>query len=222
MDNIFCYIMECEARHKNNLSRIRRWGMNKVPTENWKAFLIWCVANLLGFSIPALVLLLVPGLTAISGLLSTTLIISLPLSIAQWIALRRIMPVSALWILSLPASILVFVMLIREIPERFFPDADSEILIVMVIFSIIAGLIIGLPQWLILHREHGKDSIWLLGTVLGIALGAGLVIGTDLVNQSGIAAYIITVLAYTIATGLTLLRLLMHKEQPQQPVINPA
>ena len=196
--------------------------MSQISPEIRKAFLIWFVANILGLTIPPLVLYLVPLFTAITGLLSSTLIISLPLSIAQWIALRRIMPVSVLWILSLPASILVVVMLIREIPERFWPDADSEMLIVMVIFSIMVGLIIGLPQWLILRREHGNASIWLLGTVLGIALGAGVVLATDMVNLSGLLAFIFAVLVYVIVTGLSLTWLLMHKEQTQDAAINPA
>ena len=84
------------------------------------------------------------------------------------------------------------------------------------------GLFIALPQWLILRREHNNAVVWILGTVLGFAIGAAVVIGTDLVNTNGLAAYIIAVLIYTIATGLTLSWLLMRKDQPQDPGINPA
>ena len=77
------------------------------------------------------------------------------------------------------------------------------------------GLLIGLPQWLILRRECDYSSIWLLGSTLGVGLGASIVIGTDLVNQSGILAYIIAVLVYVIATGLALAWLLSRKVQSQ-------
>jgi hypothetical protein len=196
--------------------------MSQISVEIRRAFLIWFVANILGLTIPPLVLYLIPLFTALTSLLSSVLIISLPLSIAQWIALRRISPVSAWWMVSLPASILVFVLVIREIPERYWPDVNAEGLVGIFFFSMLIGLIIAVPQWLLLRRVHKKASIWLLGTVLGIGLGAGVVLTTDLVNRSGIAAYALTVLAYTIATGLTLSWLLMNIEQSREPVINPS
>lgn len=191
--------------------------MSQVSSEIRKAFLIWFAANILGLTIPPLVLYLIPSFTAVTGLLSSVLIISLPLSIAQWIALRRISPVSALWTISLPASILVFVLIIREIPDRYWSAVYSEALISVVFVSMLVGLIIAIPQWLILRRKHNRASIWLLGTVFGIGLGAGVVLATNLVNRSGIAAYIITVLVYTVATGLSLSWLLMRGDVARSP-----
>ena len=127
--------------------------MSQLSGEIRKAFAIWIVANILGLGVPPLVLFLFPHLTAVSGLFSTTLIISLPLSIAQWAALRRVLPVSILWIFTIPASILAMVLFIREVPERYFDLIDPESLAVLTATSFVIGLIIGLPQWLILRTE---------------------------------------------------------------------
>lgn len=195
--------------------------MSQFSGEIRRAFITWSIANILGLSIPPLIIFLVPSLTAISGLLSTTLLISLPLSIVQWIALRRSLPVSALWIFSIPVSIFTIVLIIREIPERYWLLIDPDPLAALITTSLVIGLLIGLPQWLILRRECDHASIWLLGSTLGVGLGASIVIATDLVNISGILAYIIAALIYAIATGITLSWLLMNMEQPRKPVINP-
>ena len=195
--------------------------MSQFSSEIRNAFMTWSVANILGLSIPPLIMFLVPSLTAISGLLSTTLLISMPLSITQWAALRRTLPVSILWIFSIPASILVLVLIVREMPESYWGFVDLESLAALIAISFLIGLMIGLPQWLILRRESAQSSIWLLGSALGLGLGASIVIATDLVNISGILAYIIAVLIYIIATGITLFWLLMHREQSEEPVINP-
>jgi len=194
--------------------------MSQISYAIRKAFLIWSVANVLGLTIPPLVLYFVPSLTAISGLFSTALIIAMPLSIAQWIALSRSLPVSALWILSIPVSVLAIVLIIREVPERYWLLIDPDPLAALITTSLVIGLLIGLPQWLILRRECAHASIWLLGSALGVGLGASIVIATDLVNQSGILAYIIAVLVYVISTGLTLAWLLRQKDQSQTPAIS--
>jgi len=195
--------------------------MSQFSSEIRNAFMTWSIANILGLSIPPLIMFLVPSLTAISGLLSTTLLISMPLSITQWAALRRTLPVSILWIFSIPASILVLVLIVREMPESYWGFVDLESLAALIAISFLIGLMIGLPQWLILRRKSAQSSIWLLGSALGLGLGASIVIATDLVNISGILAYIIAVLIYIIATGITLFWLLMHREQSEEPVINP-
>jgi len=194
--------------------------MPQLSGDIRKAFLIWCAANILGLGAPPLILYLIPSLTAISGLYSTALIISLPLSIAQWIALRRSLPVSTLWILSIPVSIVAIVLIVREIPERYWLLIDPDPLAALIATSLVIGLMIGLPQWLILRRQADHASIWLLGSVLGVGLGASLVIATDLVNQSGILAYIIAVLFYVVATGLTLAWLISKKDKSQTPAVS--
>ena len=187
--------------------------MSQVSGDVRRASIIWSVANILGLGIPPLVMYFIPTLTAISGLFSTMLIISLPLSIAQWAALRISLPVSFLWIFSVPSSVLTFVLLIREIPESYFGFLGSETLVTLTFFGMIFGLLLGIPQWLILSRRYRGSVIWLLGSTLGVGLGAFLVIITDLVNRYGVLAYIIVVLVYTTSTGLPLSLLVKRQDK---------
>jgi hypothetical protein len=190
--------------------------MFELSGEVRRALIVWCVANILGLGIPPLVMYFVPTLTAISGLFSTSLIIALPLSITQWAALRASNPVSFLWMFSAPISVLTFVLLIREIPEDYFGFLGSETLIVLSFFGLFFGFFLGLPQWLILSRRVSGSAVWLLGSTLGVGLGAFFVGITDLVNRSGIVAYVIMVLVYTISTGLSLTSLLKAQDEPDK------
>lgn len=185
-----------------------------------RAFFTWGIANILGLSVPPLILFFLPSLSAVSGLLSTTLIISLPLSFAQWGALRRILPVSGLWILTIPLSVLVFVLLIREIPEYYWGFLGTETLPVLTAFGVSIGFLIGLPQWLLLRRVCERASLWLVGSALGIGLGASILIATDLINYSGLAGYILVVLLYVGATGLSLSFLLLQRDRSQSLALN--
>ena len=164
-------------------------------------------------------LLVFPSLFPISGIFGSTLIISIPISLAQWIALRRIYPISILWILSIPISILLVILLIRELPDGLwgiFGDETAD----LTLFFFLIGFIIGLPQWLLLRRQYSNSSIWLLGSSIGVAAGLGLVLVTDLVNQSTIISYIVAVLVYAISTGLTLSILIAYNNQLESNVVN--
>lgn len=192
----------------------------KFPGDIRSALIIWVVANILGLCVPPLVLFLVPSLSAVSGLLSTTLIISLPLSIAQWAALRRILPISSLWIFSIPLSVLVFVLIIREIPEYYWGFLGTETLPVLTTLGVSIGFLIGLPQWLMLRKVCEHASLWLIGSALCIGLGAGILIATDLVNYSGLAGYILVALLYVGATGLILSILLLQRNRSESLAMN--
>jgi hypothetical protein len=185
-----------------------------------RALIFWFVANFLGLGIPPLVMYFVPTLTAFSGLFSSALIIALPLSIAQWAALRASIPVSFLWIFSAPISVLTFVLLIREIPEEYFGFLGSESVIVLSFFGLFFGFLLGLPQWLILSRRVSGSAVWMLGSTLGVGLGAFFLGITDLVNRSGVLAYIIVVLVYTISTGLPLSLLVRNQGEPDKEAHN--
>jgi hypothetical protein len=194
--------------------------MMKFPGDIRSAFFTWGAANIVGLSVPPLILFLVPSLSAVSGLLSTTLIVSLPLSFAQWAALRRNLPVSGFWIFSMPLSILVFVLIIRQIPEYYWGFLGTETLPVLTIFGMGIGFLIGLPQWLMLRKVCERASLWLLGSTLGIGLGAGILLATDLVNYSGIAGYILVALFYIGATGLILSILLLESNRSESLAMN--
>ena len=192
----------------------------KFPGDIRSALFTWVVANILGLCVPPLILFLVPSLSAVSGLLSTTLIVSLPLSFAQWAALRRILPVSELWIFSIPLSVLVFVLLIREIPEYYWGFLGTETLLVLTAFGVGIGFLIGLPQWWMLRKVCERASLWLLGSALGIGLGAVILLATDLVYYSGLLGYILVALFYIGATGLILSILLLQRNRSQSQVMN--
>ena len=184
-----------------------------------KSLYIWIFANILGFSALGLAQLVFPSIMSVSGIFGSTLIISIPISLAQWIALRRIYPISILWILSIPISILLVILLIRELPDDLWQIFGNETAD-LILFFLLIGLIIGLPQWLLLRRQYSNSSIWLLGSSIGVGAGSGLVLATGLINQSGIISYIVAALVYAISTGLTLSILLANNNQLESSVVS--
>ena len=82
------------------------------------------------------------------------------------------------------------------------------------------GMMIGLLQWLFLRQQAVHSSIWLLSSVLGAGLSVTLVIETDLINSSGVLAYMAGVLIYVVATGLTLAMLISGKHSSQSTITN--
>jgi hypothetical protein len=177
----------------------------------WRIFLIWVAANVVGFVIPPLVPLLFPSVAALSGFFGTLLLISLPLGIAQWLALRRILPVAVWWIITIPVSVMFFILAIREIPESYWQLIESEASFVFFGIYFILGLMTGLPQWLILRLQVDPSSIWLVSSAIGVGLGVTFVTGTNLINSSGVFAYMVAVLFYVVTTGLTLSILISGK-----------
>ena len=180
-----------------------------------KQFLIWVCANILGFGALGASLLVFPSIMSISGLVATTLIITIPISLAQWIALRRILQTSVLWILTIPIGLLLAVLINRVIPDGFWQVVDDESIAALTTGYLVGGFAIGLPQWLILRQQLSRSSIWLLGSSIGAAAGCWLILVTDLINQSGIISYIVGVLVYAIVTGLFLSWLLVYHNQSQ-------
>lgn len=175
--------------------------------------------NILGFGALGIWILVFPNFSPLPGFLGTILFISMPISFAQWIALRRILPISILWILSIPIGLLLTVLIPRVIPDGIWHIADDESIIMLTAGGFEIGLLIGIPQWLILRHQFSNSLIWLLGSSVGTALGILLVLATDLINQSGIISYILAALVYAIVTGLVLSRLFTKQ---QTNVINAA
>ena len=185
-----------------------------------KPLSIWIIANILGFSAIGIALLVFPSLMSISGFLGSTLIISIPISLVQWIALRRIFPVSKLWILSLPVGLLLAILIIREIPDGLWQIVGDESPVAFTVAYFLIGLIIAIPQWPLLRRQFSNSSIWLLGSSIGLAVGLGFVLATDLINQSGFISAVVVVLTYAIVTGLTLSWLLTYHNKSQTNLVN--
>jgi hypothetical protein len=184
-----------------------------------KSFIIWVIANILGFGALGLLLVVLPSVMSIRGFGAATLIISIPLSIAQWVALRRISQTSILWILTIPVGLLLAVLILRNVPDRLWQYIDAESTATLIAGYLLIGFMIGLPQWLILRRQFSSSSLWLLGSTAGVALGFGLVLTTGLIDQSGVIAILVGMLVYVIATGLIISWLHAYHAKPQTNLI---
>ena len=194
-----------------------------------KPFSIWVFGNILGFGALGALALVLPSLVPTPGMVASILIISIPISLAQWIALRRILPTSALWVLTTPIGLLLAVLIYKYevIPDGLWRivgeivgDEGDESTAVITALYLVMGFTVGLPQWLILRRRFSSSSLWLLGSSIGVAAGCWLVLVTDLINQSGVIAYIVGVLVYAIVTGLILSRLVACHNQSQANQVN--
>lgn len=182
-----------------------------------KQFLIWVLANVLGFGALGIMHLLSPPII-FSGLfakIATALAITIPIGLAQWIALHRILQTSVLWILTILIGLLLTILIMRVIPAGLWLVADDESIAALTIPYLVGGFAIGLPQWLILRRQLSRSSIWLLGSSIGTAGSIWLILVTGLINRSGIVSFIIAVLVYSIITGLDLSYLLIYHNQSQ-------
>jgi len=196
---------------KSITSKDGRWGMTSKLVTISKSFIIWIVANTLGISAVAALPLVFPSIMSIDNKVLTTFIVLLPISLAQWLALRTFSRTSVLWIFTIPVSLLLYFLLIRYIPEGLGNNTDSESIAVMTSLYLLIGFIIGLLQWLILRRQFARSVLWLLGSTAGVGFSFWLILATDLINQSGILASIIAILIYTVTTGLVLSWLIANR-----------
>jgi hypothetical protein len=179
-----------------------------------KPFLLWMLANLGGFILLGLVFMLALRLPFEQNIFGSTMIITLPISITQWLALRRLGPVSWLWILSFPIGLLAALLLFRHFPNGLLPIVDDESLLAITMGYLLCGLLVGLPQWLLLRPILSRASLWLLATAGGLALGILVVLTTNLINISGFLSIVVVALLYTGFTGIALSRGLVKPVAP--------
>ena len=183
-------------------------------------FLNWLLANLLGFAALGALIISFPLLMRIPGMIASFLILGLPIGLAQWIGLRRIVQTSIAWIISIPIGILLAFLITRVITDGLWPGMDDESIAGLTTAYLIVGFAIGLPQWLILRPQLARSSIWLLGSSIAVGASFWLILATDLVNQSGVIAYMVGALVYSIVTGLVLSGLLAYSDQSQAKLAN--
>jgi hypothetical protein len=163
----------------------------------------WIVANLLGVAAIG-ALSLIPFLTSIPGMLVSSLIIGLPIGFAQWIALRRVAPISILWVLTISAGLLLGLVVSPILAGIFWGFLDDESVLSLTAVCTTIGLLVGMAQWLFLRGHFTKSLVWPLSTAVGLGLGIGLVLVSNLIHQSGIISIVLVVLVYAIATGLVM------------------
>ena len=176
--------------------------MARKLSELGGVILGWIVANLLGVAAIG-ALSLIPFLTSIRGILVSSLIIGLPIGFAQWIALRRVAPISILWVLTISAGLLLGLVVIPILGGIWGSLDDESVLSLTAAYTTI-GLLVGMAQWLFLRGHFTKSLVWLLSSGVGLGLGTGLVLVSNLIHQSGIVSIILVALVYAIATGLVI------------------
>jgi hypothetical protein len=162
----------------------------------------WIIANFLGVAAIEAFILIYPFLRFIPRRLLSTLSIGLPIGIAQWVALRRVAPISILWVLTIPAGLLLGVE-VGPILGGIWGFADDESVLAMTVSAANFGLLFGLVQWLFLRPHFAKSGIWLLGSAAGLGLGISLVLVSNLIDY-GLLSIIVVTLVYAIATGLVI------------------
>jgi hypothetical protein len=163
----------------------------------------WFLANLLGVAVVGALPFIFPLVTSNLGLLVSSLIIGLPIGFAQWIVLRRVAPISPLWILTISVALpLALAVINSPISSEIwgFLGGDESVLSLTAACTTF-GALVGLVQVLFLRGHFTKSFVWLLSSAVGSGLGFGLVIASNLINQSGIISLILVVLVYAIATG---------------------
>lgn len=189
--------------------------------EVGRVILGWIVANSLGVAAIGVLVLIFPFLTSIRGMLASSLLIGLPIGFAQWIALRRVAPISILWTLTISAGLLVGLGVINTspIPGIWGFLEDESVLSLTAGYTII-GLLIGLAQWLFLRGDFARSLVWPLSSAVGLGLGLGLVLASNLIYQSETISIILVFLVYTIATGLVLSWLPASHRKTESNLVN--
>ena len=160
----------------------------------------WILANALGVAGIGVMLLLLPLLRWIPGRLLSSLAIGLPIGLAQWIALRRLTPISILWIWSIFAGLLLGLPLGSKVAGVIGLVDDESILTLAVIYAIM-GFLVGLVQWFFLRGHSARASFWPLCSAAGLGLGLGMALALDIVDEYGWLAIILVLLVYTVITG---------------------
>jgi len=162
----------------------------------------WILANLLGVAALGALIVILPFLTTIPGMIASTLIIGLPIGFAQWVAIRRLAPISILWIFTISIGLILALGILRALPTGELVDDES--IAALTAGVALMGFTTGLIQWFLLRRHFTKSLVWLLGSTVGISLGSVLVLALDLIDQSGFISIILVLLLYATATGLAL------------------
>jgi hypothetical protein len=187
--------------------------------EVGRVILGWIVANLLGVAAIG-VLSLIPYLTSIPGKLVSSLIIGLPIGFAQWIALRRVAPISILWVLTISAGLLLGLVVSPILAGIFWGFLDDESVLSLTAAYTTIAFFVGLAQWLLLRGHFTKSLVWLLSSAVGLGLGTGLVLVSNLINQSGLVSIILVALVYAIVTGLVISWLPASHRKTESNLVN--
>jgi hypothetical protein len=181
----------------------------------------WTVANFLGVAVVGL-LSLFPFLTSIRGKLVSSLLIGLPIGFAQWLALRRIAPISVLWVLTIPIGLVIGLLVVNSpILGGFLGFLDDESVLALTMVTATFGLFVGLAQWLILRGHFEKSLVWVLSSTFGIGLGIGIVLVSNLIDH-GLVSIILVTIVYALVTGFAILWMPVSNSKEEGNLVIPA
>lgn len=175
--------------------------MPRKISETAIVILGWFVANSLGVAAVAAVPLILPFLTSIRGFLFSSLVIGTLIGFAQWIALRRVASISWLWILTIPVALPVSLGVINS---GILGVLEDESVLSLTATYTFTGFLVGLTQWLLLRTQFSNSFVWVIASSVGLGLGFGLALASDLIDQYGFFTAILVILVYSTATGLVL------------------
>jgi hypothetical protein len=160
---------------------------------------VWILGNFLGVAGIGLVYFS-PFVTSIRGIPWTSLAIGLPIGIGQWIAFRSIAPISWLWIFTIPIGLTLGIMAsIRGL----WGFLDDESILALTLGAAPIAFCVGLVQWPLLWRHLGKTWIWPVSSTLGLGLGIGLILVSNMIDVFLLPILIVT-LVYSLLTGLAI------------------
>lgn len=173
--------------------------MARQPTGARNLILSWVVANLLGVAAIG-ALSLIPFLTSFRGRLVSTLIIGLPIGFVQWMALRRVAPVSAIWVITISVGLL---MGIDSPLLGMWAFLGDESIPGLTAGAATFAFLVGLAQWFLLRGRFARSLVWPVASAVGLGLGIGLGLASNLMNQ-GLVPIILVTLVYSAVTGLAI------------------
>jgi hypothetical protein len=199
-----------------------RWLVSNKVSKISKLFIIWIVANILGIGAVAALPLVFPQLMSIDNEVLAIFIVSIPIGLAQWLALRIFSRTSILWVLTIPVGLGLYFLVLNIIPGDLRTIVDDESIMVLAGGYFFIGLLVGLLQWLMLRGQFSRSWLWVISSPVALGLSLWIVLATDLINQSGFLALVAAILIYTVTTGLVLSWLIAKQDQtmtnlPYQP-----
>jgi hypothetical protein len=191
------------------------WAMSYKSRLLNNPIIVWTMANFIGLGAMFLLTLVIPTPVLMTRL-ATTLIMSIPIGLAQWIALRRFTTITPLWIFTIWFGVVLIPYLPQIIPPGPWQSADDESILVLTTFPFFIGLYIGLAQWLALRRQVRHAILWVPTSAVGLAGGLWFVLVTEIIDTP-IVNTILPVLVYCLITGLILNRFLAkHRNSPAE------
>ena len=167
------------------------------------ALLYWMAATLIGWSAAGSLLLLVQVLFPLLPGPALFIVLLLP-GVAQWLLLRRLLGIGPFWIATAPLASIAFIGIIISAPVTLWETVDSEAPATLAAVYAILGALLGFLQWLVLRRRVRAAWVWVAASVVGVAAGFAFALFTDLVNRSGLWAYVAVVLIYAATTAVAL------------------